>query len=113
MLLPAGIPANFTAIFNNPTPAFVALSVYDDTGLTPVLLLSPTAMNQVTSNAYSGKFTPAAGKLYVVFMAVYTDATFTTLDNSFKTAEQAVPVVAQYLTPPVQNVVGLVDCGGD
>lgn len=113
MLVPAGIPVNFTAVFNAPTPSRVALSVYDDTGLTPVLLLSPVQMNQVSDNVYSGKFTPQAGKLYVVFMAVYTDATFTVLDNSFKTAEQAFSVVAQYLNPAVQSIVGTVECGGD
>jgi hypothetical protein len=112
MLFPAGIPVNFTAVFNNPTPSRVALSVYDDTGATPVLLLSPVAMNQVNDNVYSGKFTPENGKQYVVFMAVYTDATFVTLDNSFKTAEQSVSVIAQYLTPQVQGVIGKVSCEG-
>lgn len=113
MLLPAGISANFTAVFNAPTAAFVALSVYDDSGDAPVLLLSPVQMKQVKDNVFSGKFTPAAGKLYVVFMAVYTDATFGTLDPAFKTAEQSVPVTGQYLTPPVQSVVGVVACGND
>ncbi len=112
MLVPAGIPVNFTAIFDDPTPANVAMSVYDDSGSEPVLLLSPEAMSQVAGNAYRGKFTPEAGKLYVVFMAVYTNTSFNAFDPAYEASQQAVPVVAQYLTPPVQSVVGTVDCNG-
>ncbi len=114
MLLPAGIPANFTAIFNSPTPANVALSVYDCTGDAPVLLLSPVAMAQVgSSNAYTGKFTPAVGKLYVVFMAVYTSSAFSALDPSFATAQQAVAVTAKYIPATPNGVVGIVSCEGN
>lgn len=110
MFLPAGISANFTAVFASANPAFVAMSVYDDSGPTPQLLLSPVAMNLVKGNVYSQKFTPQTGKLYVVFMGVYTDATFVTLDPSFATAEQAFSVSAQYFNPAVASIVGTVDC---
>lgn len=109
MFLPAGIPSSLTAVFNNPNPLFVAMSVYDDTGASPVLLLSPFAMTQVRSNVYRAKFTPASGKLYIAFMAVYTDATFATLDSAFSAVEQAVSVTAQNIFPTPQSVVGYVN----
>lgn len=112
MLVPAGVPVNFTATFDDANPDFVAMSVYDDSGSEPVLLLSPFAMASVRSNVYRGKFTPEAGKLYVVFMAVYTDGTFGTLDTDFTAVEQAAAVICQNLVSPVQNVVGMVLCDG-
>lgn len=112
MLVQAGIPNSFTAVFNNPTPAFVAMSVYDNSGANPVLLLSPVQMGHVNDNAYAGKATLSPGD-YVVFMAVYTDATFTVLDPSFKTQEQAVGVSAAYLANAANGVIGKVSCDGD
>lgn len=112
MLVPAGIPTSFTAVFNNPTPAFVAMSVYDNSGANPVLLLSPVQMGHVNDNVYAGKTTLSPGN-YVVFMAVYTDATFVTLDPSFKTAEQALSVSAAYLASPANGAIGKVSCEGD
>lgn len=112
MLVPAGIPVNFDAVFVSATPANVAFSVYDCTESLPVLLLSPVAMDPVAGNAYTCKFTPEAGKLYVVFMAVYTSSAFSALDPSFASAQQAESVTAQYLSPPVQSVVGMISCEG-
>lgn len=110
MLLPAGVPLSFTAVFDSPS-LFVALSVYDDSGASPVLAQAPAAMAVVVGNVYRGKYTAAPGKSYIVVMAVYTSGAFTTLDPAY--AQQAVGVNAQYLTPPTQNVIGVVDCGGN
>jgi len=111
MVAQAGLPVNFSAVFPSANPNFVAMSVYDDTGATPVLLLSPVKMNNVHNSVFSQKFTPANGKLYVVFMAVYTDGTFGTLDGAFN--PQSATVEGQYLNPPVQRIVGVVNCQGE
>lgn len=113
MICQVGIPVNFTAVFDGPTPANVAFSVYDDTGVTPVLLNSPVAMAQVAGNSFRGKFTPLAGKLYVVFMAAYTDTTFSSLDPTYAAIQQAVSLSPLTLLPPAQNVVGIIQCGGN
>lgn len=110
MVLPAGIPLTFSAGFNNPTPANVAISVYDDSGVSPVLVSGPTLMGEVNAYVYRGKFTGVAGKNYVVVMAVYTDGTFTTLNGTFPPVTTS--FIAQNLNPPVQSVVGLVNCNG-
>lgn len=105
-LVPAGTPASFAASFNA-SDLSVAMSVYDDTGANPVLLLSPFSMSYVAANTYRGKFTPANGKTYIILMAVYTDNTFTTLNASFQVQSQS--VLAQYLSSPPSEVVGYVD----
>lgn len=115
-LAPAGLPINLPAVFPGANPAFVAMSVYDDTGTSPVLLLSPVLMAPVHADCYRGKFTPLVGKLYVAYMAVYTDGTFTTLDAAFAVYQQAFSVQGQYLTPSAGQLVGQVagdaGCGG-
>lgn len=97
MLVSAGIPINIPAVFPGANAANVAMSVYDATGTSPVLLLSPVAMQHVAGAVYSGKFIPAAGKLYAIFLAVYTDASFTTLDGAFEIYQQSYGVQAEYL----------------
>lgn len=110
MICQAGIPVNVTAIFTGPTPTNVAFSVYDDTGTLPSLVDSPIVMAQVAGNAYRAKFTPLPGKLYVIFMAAYTDGTFTSLDPTYAAIQQAVAIAPLPLMPPVQAVVGIVEC---
>jgi hypothetical protein len=106
-LVPAGVPLSFEVTFDaNDLP--VAMSVYDDSGVAPVLLLSPFAMALVAGNTYRGKFTAENGKAYIVIKAVYTDGTFATLDPNY--AQGSESMVAQYLTPAAQSIVGLVGC---
>lgn len=107
MIIQSGVLANFSAVFPGATPSFVAMSVYEDT-LSPVLLLSPFLMNPVHGGAYSQKFTPEAGKLYIVLMAVYTDITFGTINTGF--VPVAVAAACQNLIPPVSSIVGTVVC---
>lgn len=112
MILPAGIPVNVSACFDGATAANVAMSVYDDSGTSPSLLSGPTLMTPVVGNAYRAKFTPVGGKLYVIFMGVYTSGAFSSLDPAFSAQQQSLAVQAQYTTPPVQDVIGVVDCNG-
>lgn len=108
MLVPAGIALSFSAEFDDPTPANVGMSIYDDTGLVPVLFGGPFAMTRVISNIYRGKFTALGNHSYIVVMAVYTDNTLQAFDTEF--TEVTVSVNAQYLSPPVQSVIGVVNC---
>lgn len=108
MLVAAGIPINLPAVFPGADAAKCAMSVYDCTGVNPVLLLSPFAMKPVAGAAYSGKFTPVAGKLYSVFLAVYTDASFTSLDSAFTVYQQSFSIQAEYLYAQ-GDVVGQID----
>lgn len=78
-LVPAGVSLSFEVTYDAPSLP-VAMSVYDDSGPSPVLVQGPTAMLNWTGNSYRGKFTATAGKQYLVLKAAYTDGTFTTLD---------------------------------
>lgn len=110
MLVPAGIAVPFSAVFVGATPARVAMSVYDDSGASPSLLLAPFLMNHTVGNVYSAKFTPVTNKSYIIVMAVYTDGTFTTVDGAFPA--QSVAASAQYISVPVQTLVGQVENTG-
>lgn len=105
-LAPAGIPLSFEVTYDR-DDLNVGMSVYDDTGSVPVLLLSPFAMLLVAGNTYRGKFTPQNGKSYIIIKAVYTDDTLTTVDEDYGQGSES--IYSQYLTQPVQSVVGLVD----
>lgn len=109
-IIPASLPASFSAQFSAATPAYVAMSIYDDSGASPVLTQGPALMANVVSNIYRGKFTPTAGKTYVAVMAVYTDGTFTTIDTAFTEVTQT--FMAQNLPVP-QSVTGVVNCEGN
>lgn len=112
MILPAGIPVSLTALFDGANAARVAMSLYDDSGSSPSLVSGPALMTPVVGNLFRSKVTLTGGKSYIAFMAVYTDGTFTSLDPVFSVQEQATAISAQY-PPPVQSVIGVVDCGGN
>lgn len=108
-LAPAGVVLSCEVTFDrNNLP--VAMSVYDDSGANPVLLLSPFAMALVAGNTYRGKFTGDPGKNYIVIKAVYTDDTFLTLDDNYSQGSES--IVAQAIGPGGSSgpsVVGLID----
>ncbi len=90
----------------------VGMSVYDDSGPSPVLLSGPTAMILVANYTYRGKFVAGLNKNYIVIKAVYTDETFTTLDPNYSQGSES--IVARNITPsgPVAtgcSVIGIVD----
>src|SRR5512135_1479860 len=84
-----GIEISFEVTFDSPT-LNVAMSVYDVTGLSPVLVQGPSAMTIVHANTYQGKFTPITGHNYVIFKAVYTDGTFTVLDTNYAAGSESI-----------------------
>lgn len=105
---PAGVQLSCEVTFDR-SDLFVGMTVYDDTGANPVLLLSTFAMTLVAGNTYRAKFTGQAGKNYIVIKAVYTDGTFSTLSPDYSQGSES--VVAQNLTPSSTGcaVVGVVD----
>lgn len=107
-LAPSGVQLSCEITFDSPS-LHVGMTVYDDTGASPVLLLSTFAMLLVAGNTYRGKFTGVAGKNYIVIKAVYTDGTFSTLSPDYSQGSES--VVAQNLTAASTGcaVVGVVD----
>lgn len=111
-LVPAGVALSFEVTFDR-GDLDVAMSVYDDSGADPVLLLSPFAMELVAAglNTYRGKFTPENGKSYIVIKAVYTDDTFEELDDGYSQGSES--VYAQNMTTITpDSVVGYVENTG-
>jgi hypothetical protein len=88
-LAPAGITCSFEVTFDSPE-LNVAMSVYDDTGSSPVLVSGPLAMLRVVGNTYRGKFTPILAHSYIIFKAVYTDDTFETLDTDYSQGSESI-----------------------
>lgn len=107
---PAGRPLSFEVTFTAPD-LDVGMTVYDDSGASPVLLLPPFAMVNVYGNTYRGKFTAEDGKNYIVIKSVYTDNTLTTLDPNYLAGSES--VVAQYLVVSAPYIVGVVDNNED
>lgn len=107
---PAGVVLSCEVTFDSPS-LDVGMTVYDDTGSVPVLLLSTFAMLHVAGNTYRGKFTGVAGKNYIVIKAVYTDETLTVVDQNYSQGSES--IVSQDL--PIGggsqgcSVVGIVD----
>lgn len=66
------------------------MSVYDNSGVSPVLVQGPSAMTNVVGNTYSGKFTADANKSYVIFKAVYTSSGFTTLSPDYSQGSESI-----------------------
>lgn len=120
-LAPSNVPLSFEVTFDNPS-LHVAMSVYDDSGVTPTLISGPLPMLNVVGNTYRAKFTGASGKNYIIFKAVYTDNSFTTLSPDYSQGSES--IVVQDITPSgpgnVQGqviglvtdntVIGLVNC---
>jgi len=110
MLAPAGVPIAFSAYFAGATPGFTAMVVYDVTTNTPTIAQAAAVMTNFGGSFFTSKFTPTAGKAYAVILAVYLDGTFASLNTSYTPVVESIN--AQYLTPPVSSVVGLVNCSG-
>lgn len=77
----AGISYSFEVTYDSPS-LDVGMMVIDDSGLTPEEI-GVVPMVNVYGNTYRAKFTPEAGKSYVVNKAVYTDNTYDTIDDTY------------------------------
>ena len=103
----------------------VAMSVYDTTSGSPVLVQGPTAMTHLIANTYFAKFTPTLSHEYVIFKAVYTDSGFGTLDTGYSAGTESIicetiggggggstmsgcPVIGIVIPNP--TVIGIVQC---
>ena len=121
---PTGSQLSFEVTFDSPS-LHVAMSVYDVTGASPSLVQGPTAMTIVVGNTYQGKFHPTInGKSYVIFKAVYTDNSFTTLSPDYSQGSESIIVEslssggsgATLVNPVIgyvddnNEVIGLVNC---
>jgi hypothetical protein len=108
--VPPGSPCSFEVTFDSPSLP-VAMSVYDDSGLTPVLIQGPSAMDVVAGNTYRAKFTPSQGKSYIIIKSVYTDGTFTTLDTDYASGSESV-ICLDISIPPPTNLTGFIESLG-
>lgn len=70
----------------------VGLTIFDDSGASPVQVGSIVPMLNVIDTLYRAKFTPAQAKSFIFRKAVYTDGTFTVLSDYSRSSE-AVQVV--------------------
>lgn len=119
-LAPSGVSLSFEVTFDR-NDLNVGMSVYNDQGLTPVLVQGPSAMLNVVANTYRGKFTAEDGKSYIIFKAVYTDGTFTTLSPDYSQGSESIKAenlsggssggcAVIGLITSNNDVVGLVEC---
>lgn len=72
---------------------FVGMTVYDDSGGSPVQIGSIISMLNVVDTLYRAKYTPTQEKSFIFRKAVYTDGTFTTLDNNYSRASESLQVL--------------------
>ena len=88
-LAPSGTSLSFEVTYDSPS-LHVGMSVYDDDGLSPVLIYGPVTMSNVVGNTYRAKFSAQDGKSYIIFKAVYQDALLTTLDSNYSQGSESI-----------------------
>lgn len=112
-LAPANVPLSFEVTFDDPS-LNVAMSVYDDSGLSPALVSGPAAMANVVGNTYRGKFTADPGISYIIFKAVYTDNTFVTLHPDYAAGSESIRAEIIAGTPVLKtDIIGFVEQDDD
>ena len=99
-LVPAEVELTFEVTFDA-NGLNVALSVYDTSGVTPLLVQGPSAMSNIIGYTYIGKFTPTAGRNYLIYKAVYTDNTFTVLDSNYSQGSES--IIAEIINPQIDS----------
>ena len=89
-LAPSGVQLTFEVTY--PTSRLpVAMSVYDTTGDTPILVQGPTAMLNVSdTNTYIGNFTAQDNSTYLILKAVYTDDSFEYFNNDYSQGSETI-----------------------
>lgn len=89
-IAPPNVELPFEVTYSSPSLP-VAMSVYDMTSGTPVLISGPTAMvNLSGTNTYVGLFTLAIEKTYLILKAVYTDLSFSVLDTDYSQGSETI-----------------------
>ena len=102
-LAPVGVSCTFEVTFDSPS-LHVGMSVYDNSGADPALIIGPIAMTSVVGNTYQAKFTPPNARPYIIFKAVYTDDTFETLSTDYSQGSES--IIAQVFSQPTSNSTG-------
>lgn len=90
-LAPSDTLLSFEVTFDS-TGLDVAMSVYDVTSGSAVLVQGPTAMILVAGYTYQGHFTGTLDHNYVILKAVYTDNTFATFDLDYAQGSESIVV---------------------
>lgn len=85
----SGVSLSFEVTYDSPT-LDVGMTVFDDSGLSPIQVGSILAMDNFKGNSYRAKFTATSGKSYLFHKAVYTDNTFTTIDDNYSQASESI-----------------------
>lgn len=102
---------SFEATYDSPS-LFVAMSVYDDSGVSPSLIQGPSAMLNFAGNSYRGKFTPSFGKTYLIFKAVYTDGTYITLHPDYAASTETVRCDEVVVDTAIPEIIGVLKSTG-
>lgn len=107
-ILPANKPLSFEVTYDGPG-LNVALTIYDLSGVSPVIVSGPSAMLNVVANTYVGSYVAAPIKKYLAFKAVYTDGTFTTLDTGYAQATETFTTNVSGSEDVLPDIEGVVD----
>lgn len=79
---------SFEVSYDSPS-LFVGMTILDDSGPAPIVVLGPVQMSNVIGNLYRAKFTPQVGKSYLVYKTVYTDALLTVVNTNYNSASES------------------------
>jgi hypothetical protein len=88
-LAPAGVPISFEVTYDSPS-LYVGMTVYDDTGVTPVFIETVSMLSVGGSNTYRAKFTPDANSSYIILKSVYTDVGLTIPNLNYGTGSESI-----------------------
>lgn len=98
---------SFSVTYDSPL-LFVQAELYDDSGLSPILLAT-VEMENYAGNSYRGNFTPTDEMSILANIAVFTDGTFSVRDDNYSETDESFQVVE--LSPTVDVEVAGVDGG--
>lgn len=93
---------------------YVAMTVFDESGPSPVLVQGPSPMLNTAGGMYRAKFTATAGKSYSILKTVYTDGTYTVRDDDYAEGSETIygkadPAAAQLAITDLTGVVSDID----
>jgi hypothetical protein len=83
---------SFAVTFDRDDLAFVAAKIYDDSGVTPVLLAT-VPMTQYANNTYKGKYTFTSPGPILIQKSVYTNNSYDILDDNYSEGDETQQVV--------------------